>query len=234
VHGLRLTPAAHRHQNVEHVRRSSREVELPPGPAEGQVSAPRSFRPGERVRHRPRQQGRIVIRALVQGRLLGLKILTLDACVVVGGDDGPDAVVPVPLSSAGLDVSYRSAAPRANSPAPGSGTSLAYAMQLLEQAVHTLEQSRRLRLGDVGLSWPEDLGPRQELCGYLLLVSSWDAVGASGAVSLMDHPWVESRGGCRCTRAAARSALVVSDAASVRLRAPGNDHIVRPGVSATC
>ena len=52
-------------------------------------------------------------------------------------------------------------------------------MQLLEQGVHTLEQSRRLRLGDVGLSRPEDLRPRQELGGYLSLISSWDAVGAS-------------------------------------------------------
>jgi hypothetical protein len=30
------------------------------------------------------------------------------------------------------------------------------------------------------------------------------------------------------------TALVVSDAADVRIRAPGNDHIVRPGVSANC
>lgn len=154
------------------MRRSTRKIELPPAPAEGRISAPRSFRPRERVRRRPRQQGRIVIRALVRGRLLGLKILTLDACVVVGGDYGPAAVVPVPLLAAGLDVNYRSAAHRPNSPAPGSGTSLAYAMQLLEQGAHTLEQSRRLRLGDVGLSWPEGLRPRQELWGLLLLVSS--------------------------------------------------------------
>jgi hypothetical protein len=31
----------------------------------------------------------MVIRAVAQARLLGLKILTLDACVVVSGDDGP-------------------------------------------------------------------------------------------------------------------------------------------------
>jgi hypothetical protein len=152
VRGLRLTPAAQGHQKRKHVRRLPRDVELPSAPAEGRVSPPRSFRLGERVRHRPRQQGRIVIRALVRGRLLGLKILTLDACVVIGGDDGLAAVVPVPLSAAGLDVSHRSAVPRLTSPAAGSGTSLAYAMQLLEQGVHTLEQSRRLRLGDLDLS----------------------------------------------------------------------------------
>jgi hypothetical protein len=82
----------------------------------------------------------MVIRALVQARLLGLKLLTLDACVVVSGNN-PGAATPYPLSATGLDVNDRSAMPRVMS--PGSETSLAYAMRLLEQGIHTLEDSRR-------------------------------------------------------------------------------------------
>jgi hypothetical protein len=80
----------------------------------------------------------MVIRALVQARLLGLKLLTLDACVVVSGN--PGAATPYPLSATGLDVNDRSAMPRVMS--PGSDTNLAYAMRLLEQGIHTLEDSR--------------------------------------------------------------------------------------------
>ena len=87
----------------------------------------------------------MVIRARVQARLLGLKLLTLDACVVVSGNN-PGAATPYPLSTTGLDVNDRSAMPRVMS--PGSETSLAYAMRLLEQGIHTLEDSRRLRLRD--------------------------------------------------------------------------------------
>jgi hypothetical protein len=81
----------------------------------------------------------MVIRALVQARLLGLKLLTLDACVVVSGNN-PGAATPYPLPATGLDVNDRSAMPRVMS--PGSETSLAYAMRLLEQGIHTLEDSR--------------------------------------------------------------------------------------------
>jgi len=127
-------------------------------PAEGRVRAPRTFGPGKRVLHRPREQGHIVIRALVQARLLGLKLLTLDACVVVASNDGHTAVVPVRLSATGPDVSDRSAVYGLTSPSPESGTtSLAYAMQLLDQGVHTLEHSRRLRLSGARLAdWEQD------------------------------------------------------------------------------
>jgi hypothetical protein len=106
---------------------------------------PRLFQPGEGVWHRPRQQGPIVIRAFVQARLLGLKLLTLDACVVVS-DNNPGTATSSPLSVTGLDVSDRSAMSRVMP--PGSETSLAYAMRLLEQGIHALEDSRRLRLRD--------------------------------------------------------------------------------------
>ena len=87
----------------------------------------------------------MVIRALVQARLLGLKLLTLDACVVVSGNN-PGAATPYPLSTTGLDMNDRSAMSRVMS--PGSETSLAYARRLLEQGIHALEDSRRLRLRD--------------------------------------------------------------------------------------
>jgi hypothetical protein len=84
--------------------------------------------------------------------LLGLKLLTLDACVVVSGNN-PGAATPYPLSPTGLDVNDRSAMPRVMSPGPE--TSLAYAMRLLEQGIHTLEDSRRLHLSGAGLAGRE-------------------------------------------------------------------------------
>lgn len=90
-------------------------------------------------------QAYMVIRAFVLARLLGLKLLTLDACVVIHGDDGAGRVVPARLSAIGREIRWRSQMPE---PAPSihaSGQRLAYAMQLLEQGVHTLEQSRRDR-----------------------------------------------------------------------------------------
>jgi hypothetical protein len=97
----------------------------------------------------------MVIRALVQARLLGLKLLTLDACVVVSGNN-PGAAIPYPLSATGLDVNDRSAMSRVMS--PGSETSLAYAMRLLEQGIHTLEDSRCPHLSGAGLAGREQDG----------------------------------------------------------------------------
>jgi hypothetical protein len=97
----------------------------------------------------------MVIRALVQARLLGLKLLTLDACVVVSGNN-PGAPTPYPLSNTGLDVNDRSAMSTVMSPGPE--TSLAYAMRLLEQGIHTLEDSRRLHLSGAGLAGREQDG----------------------------------------------------------------------------
>lgn len=85
----------------------------------------------------------MIIRAFIQARLLGLKLLTLDACVVVS-DNNLSAATSYPPSTTGLDVSDRSVVSRMMP--PGSETSLAYAARLLEQGIHTLEDSRRLRL----------------------------------------------------------------------------------------
>ena len=83
----------------------------------------------------------MVIRAFVLARLLGLRLLTLDACVVIDGDDSSARVVPARLLTTGREISKYSQTP----PTLGPGQSLAYAMQLLEQGADTLEESRRDR-----------------------------------------------------------------------------------------
>jgi hypothetical protein len=88
----------------------------------------------------------MVIRAFVLARLLGLRVLTLDACVVIDDDDSPARRVPARLLGARREISGRSAVPALTSSIPGQGKSLARALRLLEQGVHTLEQSQRDRL----------------------------------------------------------------------------------------
>ena len=88
----------------------------------------------------------MIIRAFVQARLFGLKLLSLDACVVVGHEDSPATLAPDPVPATGLKVSSNSPVSGLSSRYPGPATSLVYAMQLLEQGAHTLEQSRQLRL----------------------------------------------------------------------------------------
>jgi hypothetical protein len=128
------------------VPRSHQEIEFPANPAGDRLPATGFFRPGERVRHRQRPQGRLVIRALVVARLLGLKLLTLDACVVVDEEDPLAPVAPPPPSATGPYARTRSAWSQLASPHPGPETSLTHAVQLLKQGIRTLEQSRRLRL----------------------------------------------------------------------------------------
>jgi hypothetical protein len=128
------------------VPRSHQEIEFPANSAGDRLPATGFFRPGERVRHRPRPQGRLVIRALVVARLLGLKLLTLDACVVVDEEDPLAPVAPPPPSATGSYARTRSAWSQLASPHPGPETSLTHAVQLLKQGILTLEQSRRLRL----------------------------------------------------------------------------------------
>lgn len=99
-----------------------------------------------RVGHRPPQRAYMVIRAFVLARLLGLRLLTLDACVVIDGDDGAGRVVPARLSAIGREISKYSQMPQPAASIPASGQRLAHAMQLLEQGIQTLEQSRRDRL----------------------------------------------------------------------------------------
>jgi hypothetical protein len=114
-------------------------------PAEGRVFEA-GFDPGELAQYRPRQRGRVIIRAFVQARLLGLKLLSLDACVVVGHEDCPATLAHDRVPTTGLDVSSNSPVSGLSYRSPGPATSLVYAMQLLEQGARTLEQSRQLRL----------------------------------------------------------------------------------------
>jgi hypothetical protein len=87
----------------------------------------------------------MVIRALVRARLLGLHLLTLEARVVVGTEDGnwptTSSLALSPLQPGGSDL--RASAPEL---APsGSGAMYARAIELLEQGADTLERSRRPR-----------------------------------------------------------------------------------------
>ena len=66
---------------------SGRQLSSSPGTAERQKASARSFRLRRPPGHNS-QQGDIVIRALVRARLLGMQLLTLEARVVVGTDDG--------------------------------------------------------------------------------------------------------------------------------------------------
>jgi hypothetical protein len=124
---------------------SGRPLSSSPAAAERQKAPARSFR----LRRRPgpnSQQGDIVIRALVRARLFGMQLLTLEASVVVGTDDGDwpatSALILSPHNPAGRDL--RSLKPDL---APsGSGTMYARAIELLEQGTDTLERSRRPRL----------------------------------------------------------------------------------------
>ena len=85
----------------------------------------------------------MVIRALVRARLFGMQLLTLEAHVVVGTDDGDrpatSALNLPPHNPAGRDLRSlkRDLAPS------GSGTMYARAIELLEQGTDTLERSRR-------------------------------------------------------------------------------------------
>jgi hypothetical protein len=102
------------------------------------VAVVRSFR----FRRRPMQapwQGDMIIRALVRARLFGMQILTLEARVVVGADNGSRAVAPPPHGPGGSGS--RSSVPALASSGPGPG--LVRAIELLEQGMETLERSRR-------------------------------------------------------------------------------------------
>jgi hypothetical protein len=87
----------------------------------------------------------MVIRALVRARLFGMQLLTLEARVVVGTDDGnwpaASSLILSPHNPAGRNV--RSLRPELA--LTGSGTMYARAIELLEQGTDALERSRRPR-----------------------------------------------------------------------------------------
>jgi hypothetical protein len=84
----------------------------------------------------------MVIRALVRARLLGIQLLTLEACVVVGTGNSSRTVAPPLILSP-----YGPGGPGSRSSGPGlapygSGPGLARAIELLAQGTETLERSR--------------------------------------------------------------------------------------------
>jgi hypothetical protein len=84
----------------------------------------------------------MVIRALVRARLLGIQLLTLEACVVVGTSNGSRTVGPsLILSPHGPGgPGSRSSGPGLALSGPGPG--LARAIELLAQGTEMLERSR--------------------------------------------------------------------------------------------
>ncbi len=97
------------------------------------------------------QRGDLVIRAFVLAKLLGIRLLTLEARVVAGPDNGYRAATPAravhsaadpdpPAALAGLPAGWQ-AAPGQASPPPASGQ-LARAVALVEQGARTLARIR--------------------------------------------------------------------------------------------
>jgi hypothetical protein len=111
----------------------------------------------------------MIIRARVRARLLGIRLLTLDAHIVAGSDGSPIAATPIlaipvsdqprppPQLPSRADRSGAALEPagpaQATDTAPGS--SVARARELVEQGTRVLDQERRreARLG------PEPLRP---------------------------------------------------------------------------
>jgi hypothetical protein len=123
---------------------SGRQLSSSPGTAERQKAPARSFWSRRRPEHSS-QQGDIVIRALVRARLFGMQLLTLEARVVVGTDDGnwpaASSLILSPHNRGGRNL--RSLRPELA--LTGSGTMYARAIELLEQGTDALERSRRPR-----------------------------------------------------------------------------------------
>jgi hypothetical protein len=88
----------------------------------------------------------MVVRAVVHARLLGLRILTLDARVVVGRPVDPltvfDPATTVALTADRLPRSA-AAAPRSLHREAASAPELSRAVELLAYGAETLERSRR-------------------------------------------------------------------------------------------
>jgi hypothetical protein len=87
----------------------------------------------------------MVIWGLVRARLLGMQILTLEARVVVGSDDGHPAITPPLIVSPDAPSHSTSRSSEPGLASAGSGRGLLRAIELLEQGTDTLERSRRRR-----------------------------------------------------------------------------------------
>lgn len=87
----------------------------------------------------------MVIRGLVRARLLGMQILTLEARVVLGTDDGHPAITRPLIVSPDAPGDSISRSQKRGLTSAGSGLGLVRAIELLDQGTDTLERSRRRR-----------------------------------------------------------------------------------------
>lgn len=92
----------------------------------------------------------MVIRARVRARLLGVRLLTLDACITAASDGDPILDMPS-AGRPGIPLSGRVIRPArvgGNAGLPAAavpGTSVARARELVEQCARVLDQERRER-----------------------------------------------------------------------------------------
>jgi hypothetical protein len=92
----------------------------------------------------------MVIRARVRARLLGIRLLTLDACITAASDGAPVPAMPSGRRPGtllpGRVIQPGPAAELANLPAaPRPGASVTRARELVEQGARVLDQERRRR-----------------------------------------------------------------------------------------
>jgi hypothetical protein len=87
----------------------------------------------------------MTIRALVRARLFGMRILTLEARVVVGMHDGLPAVMPPLILSPHGPSTSDPRSSQSGLASAGTGPGLVRAIELLAQGMDTLERSRRRR-----------------------------------------------------------------------------------------
>jgi hypothetical protein len=129
------------------------------------------------------RHGDMIIWALVRARLFGMQILTLEARVVVGADNGSRTVAPpFTVSPYGPGGSgSRSSVPGLASSGPGPG--LARAIELLEQGTETLERSRSR-----GYRSARD----HHLSAGVRVHPSAGAAGAGYLAAVRPHPQVSS------------------------------------------
>jgi hypothetical protein len=93
---------------------------------------------------RPRDGGtgpNIVLAAFVRARLLGIKLLTLDARIVVAPDDADTDIVGVAARARRVNASPNRPVARL---AAGQRADLAYAVRLLEEGSKSLNEARAL------------------------------------------------------------------------------------------
>jgi hypothetical protein len=86
-------------------------------------------------------QNNIVIAAFVRAKLLGIKLLTLDARIVLAPEEADRDIVAVAARSQRVNASIDRPSPRM---AVGQRADLAYAVRLLEEGSKSLNEARAM------------------------------------------------------------------------------------------